>query len=372
MCRAVPAILASLAATAAAVSLPSAAQAQAEVTDIDALYEMLDPGFCMMPPAEISDAELIAATRTEGVPIPIRGEIIAPVGGTLFGSGLFNTDSDSAAVVAAITTMVVTEDEELLGLCVGLVPVGQTDHASGALPLIGPGEVPRDGASYLALSRFIARDEAGHSVTLADVADTQGRVVFEGIEEDILRGSVTLSGTVQEVARFESQDVELTLGFALDPELHTFLRYTPAQPAAQQAPGAPEDAAYEAIEELGIEVPVPQGASLTSDEFFGHEIRGPGVEVMIGDLPPAWDDVEDAIQGMGSRFEGIENVESTTHENGWLFTFEYEVPGHGVTAYAALARLAFNGANILCESMTNEPTVRDTAIEVCLNLRPLD
>ena len=363
---------ASLAVFAAALLAPPQAQADTALLDIEFAYEMLDPGFCMMPPGELADEELIAASRAEGVSIPIRGEMTAPVSAALFGSGQFNTDSDSAAVVATITTMIVTDDEEVMALCVGLVPVGDTDHASGEVPVIGPGTEAPEGAAYLALSRLIDRDETGETFTVADISGGEGRIVFAENGGETLHGRLSLTGTADGAADLDGRRLEATLEFELDPDLDTFLRFSPSQQGTDGGALDLSEASYEVIEELGVQVPVPAGASLSSDDFFGHEIRGPGVDVTIGDLPPGWDDVEDAIQGMKSRFEGMENVESTSHQHGWLFTFEYEVPGHDVTAYAAMARLAFAGSDILCESMTNEPSVRDTAIEICQNLRPLE
>lgn len=58
------------------------------VEDLDFAFDVIDPGFCEMPPAEYSDNDIIEMIRSQADGIPIKGEITGPISGEILAQGI--------------------------------------------------------------------------------------------------------------------------------------------------------------------------------------------------------------------------------------------------------------------------------------------
>jgi hypothetical protein len=126
------------------------------------LFDMIAPGFCSMPPDGMTDAELRALVDTAGEDINARGRIGGAVRGELVGSGAARVDDQG--LVAVLNLLVLPEDGPILGVCIALLPLGETRVTEGEVPLIAPtvawlqGPLP-GGPAYLPVVQLGERAE---------------------------------------------------------------------------------------------------------------------------------------------------------------------------------------------------------------------
>lgn len=207
-----------------ALMLAAPVQALDEAIDPDFVYEMVDIGFCALEPADVTDDQVIGMLRDESMQFPIRGTIASPVSGEILGLGFFNGDDDSDAIMASIFNMIITDENQLMAMCMAIVPIADTADSSGQIALSGPGAEPSNGPAYLAVTRILGRNGVGVTVTVAEVLRGDGIITFTESPGETVEGKLTLVGDIEAQTDLPPGGLEISFDFALEPGLTGFLR----------------------------------------------------------------------------------------------------------------------------------------------------
>lgn len=178
------------------------------------LFEMVDPTLCMMPPAEIADAEILAMIDSDDP------EMAPPITGSwehqderwrVYGQGWFNV-SDSSGLVAASDLILRSDSDELQYLCLVLSPHEETLMVTGEADLVGPEVETLDGDTFMVVGLLGGRDD-GDFVPQAEVLTDTGSVSLERPAADTLEGSLEFGGRLVDMQgqALEGAEVSLTL-----------------------------------------------------------------------------------------------------------------------------------------------------------------
>lgn len=178
------------------------------VEDLDFAFDVIDPGFCEMPPAEYSDNDIIEMISSQADEIPIKGEITGPISGEIYGAGYFKVFVDG--IRASFNTMIIGTDSEIFALCIVLVPVNDSNLTEGTAKLVGPFPDSADGETYIAVSRIFERN-GSELQKIGDLTEGIGSVTFIQPGEDELEGSIELTGRVE--------------GFSADGEIDFLIKF---------------------------------------------------------------------------------------------------------------------------------------------------
>lgn len=208
--------------TALLLAIPAYALDQA--IDPDFVYEMVDIGFCALEPSDVSDEELIAILRGDGMDFPVLGTISSPVSGEILGIGYFNRDGNSDAIMASILNLIISDDNRVMAMCMAIVPIADTAESSGQIALAGPGAEPSGGPAYLAVTRLLGRNDVGETITLAEVLRGEGAINFSKGSRELVEGTLTLVGDIESRTELPPGGLDISFDFALDSGLTGFLR----------------------------------------------------------------------------------------------------------------------------------------------------
>ncbi|MCC5969002.1 MAG: hypothetical protein JJU15_03565 [Pararhodobacter sp.] len=176
---------------------PGMADMTDESLSADFAFELIDPGFCIMPPAEMSDADLRTILSEQADEIPLTGDITAPVEAGLHGNGFFARGSGRNAVAATMHAMIVPKAGTLSALCLAFVPVNGMNTTDGDAPLYGPDSAPDEGDYYMAFARLLSRED-GAEIQLGDLTIGEGQISFSEDMGDVVTGTLALSGEVSD------------------------------------------------------------------------------------------------------------------------------------------------------------------------------
>jgi hypothetical protein len=179
------------------------------VEDLDFAFDVIDPGFCEMPPAEYSDKDIIEMISSQADQIPITGIITGPISGEIYGSGYFKVFVDG--IRASYNTMIISTDSEIFALCIVLAPVNDSNLTEGTAKLVGPFPESAEGETYIAVSRIFERN-GSELQKIGDIIEGTGFVTFIQPVEYELEGSIELTGRVEGV----SADGEIDFLIKLD------------------------------------------------------------------------------------------------------------------------------------------------------------
>lgn len=207
-----------------ALVLAAPAYALDHAIDPDFVYELVDIGFCALEPSDVSDEELIAILRGDGMDFPILGTIASPVTGQILGIGYFNRDANSNAIMASILSMIITDDNRLMAMCMAIVPIADTAESSGQIALAGPGAEPSEGPAYLAVTRMLGRNDVGETITLAEILRGEGAITFSKGSRELVEGTLTLVGDVEAQTDLPPGGLDIRFDFTLESGLTGFLR----------------------------------------------------------------------------------------------------------------------------------------------------
>lgn len=174
-----------------------------EMPGADFAFDLIDPGFCMMPPPEFTDDQLRAVIGEERDEIPVTGEIDSPVAAGLYGDGFFARGAGRNAVASTIHLMVVPEEGQISGLCVALLPVNDMNVTEGHADLHAPDTAPHDGDYYMAFARLITRSDEGELIHLGELGGGEGGIVFAGDDGEIIAGELFLAGDLDSGERLQ-------------------------------------------------------------------------------------------------------------------------------------------------------------------------
>ncbi len=191
----------------------AAAQSDDEINffDPDFVFEMVDPGFCAIPPiSTISDKEIIDMLNSRRNEIPIQGEINGAISGTIFGGGYYKIHDDG--LTASFSNMILTPDHRVLALCMVILPVNDTTLTEGTASLAGPVPEIVTGQTYLAITRISERDESGLK-HLGELNEGSGHITFHTNTEEELTGNLVLDGRVEGISSGHQNDIHLHFYF---------------------------------------------------------------------------------------------------------------------------------------------------------------
>lgn len=184
--------------TAAIIALPlmvGSAGADSEMTDF--AFEIVDPGFCIMPPPEVSDAQLRAMRTEQADELLLTGEIEGPVAAGLYGGGFFARGAGRNAIASSVHAMIIPDEGEIAALCLVLVPVNEMNSTGGDVVLRGPDADPDEGDYYMAFARMKGRDSDGSHV-IADLEAGEGTIDFIADRGEMIEGKLSLSGDLSD------------------------------------------------------------------------------------------------------------------------------------------------------------------------------
>ncbi|MCC5989514.1 MAG: hypothetical protein JJT95_17735 [Pararhodobacter sp.] len=192
--------------------LPMAAGAE-EVPGADFAFELIDPGFCMMPPPDFTDANLRAIVDEQGDDIPVVGEIDVPVGGRLYGDGFFARGAGRNAIAATMHLMAIPEEGRISAVCLALVPVNDMNATEGVANLYGPESAPDEGDYYMVFARVISRTDGGEEIHLGELGSGDGFIEFTSDGGDTITGEFALRGALN-----DSDDLHIDFEFEIHEE----------------------------------------------------------------------------------------------------------------------------------------------------------
>jgi hypothetical protein len=190
-----------------AVALAVPAVADIEAFDPGFVFDVIDPGFCEMPPEEYSDGDIIEMLRA--LDPPVSGELRGPIAGSVLGVGYFKADS---GIVATFSSFILVSDSELKVLCMAIMPVGTTDLESGEARLVGPVPESADEPTYLAVVQIGERD-GERVIPIGNLEGGIGTIHLRQPHSETLEGSLSLSGRIEGVSVDTGTDFVLTLDF---------------------------------------------------------------------------------------------------------------------------------------------------------------
>lgn len=184
------------------------------------VFEVLDPGICGMPPAHLTDAEILPLIDRDGA--PVSGRLTGPIAGDIFADGAFNPDEDG--IVATIAGVMITPEDRVMGVCVAIVPIGETEVAEGTVDLYGPEPSGVSAPAYLAVAQVLERGGNNEEVIVGNLVGGSGTVTFDRDMSESLNGRLEIDGRIDGVS---GADNDMTLALAFDdllPELSNALR----------------------------------------------------------------------------------------------------------------------------------------------------
>lgn len=203
-----PASPALLALALAALPLGATAQAEDEAMSAGFAFDLIDPGFCMMPPAEFDD-DMMRALIAEQGDAPVIGEIDKPAEAMLAGEGYFARGAGRNAVAATLYTFIIPEEGALTALCLALVPVNDMNSTEGEVMLQAPDAAPEEGDFYMAFARLIGRD-GDETINLAELRRGDGGIIFAEDAGEAIMGALFLSGEMD-----DGETLEIGVDFTL-------------------------------------------------------------------------------------------------------------------------------------------------------------
>src|SRR5690554_1944796 len=161
----------------------------------DFLLEMIDPSLCLVPPADMSDAEIIAMLDSDDP------EMAPPVSGTwrqggawqVAGQGNFNHGSNG--LVASTELVLRHGDDRLRFLCLGLARHVDTYMTEGQADLVVALVGDRHDGAFVAEQELITE---------------RGTLSLTRVDKQAMTGSLTLEG------RLEGQAPEAAVTLELD------------------------------------------------------------------------------------------------------------------------------------------------------------
>ena len=186
----------------ALASLGAPAQAEEDAMSAGFAFDLIDPGFCMMPPAEFDDDMMRGLIAEQGDDIPVIGESDEPAEAMLAGEGYFARGAGRNAVAATLYTFIIPEEGALTALCVALIPVNEMNATEGEVMLHSPETAPEEGDYYMAFARLIGRD-GDETINLGELSNADGAIDFAEDQGDIITGSLFLSGEMSEGATLQ-------------------------------------------------------------------------------------------------------------------------------------------------------------------------
>lgn len=201
------------------VILSAQAIDESEFFDPGFVFEMVDPGFCEVPPADVTDADIIAMLNMHFDEIPLRGELTGPISGKVYGGGYYKKFYNG--LVASFNNYIILADDEVLSLCMVVVPVKDTDLTEGTATLVGPAPDSIDGQTFLAIIQIAERDDTGLK-SLGTLVGGTGSITFVVPSEDILRGNLDLTGRIDGISA--DGELDFHLSFEFDDMLENPLR----------------------------------------------------------------------------------------------------------------------------------------------------
>lgn len=169
-----------------------------EMPGADFAFDLIDPGFCMMPPPDFTDANLRAIVAEQGDDIPVIGEIDVPVGGRLYGDGFFARGAGRNAIAATMHLMAIPAEDRISGVCLALVPVNDMNATEGAAKLYGPESAPEEGDYYMVFARVITRSDGGEEIHLGELGEGDGFIEFTSDSGDTITGEFALRGVLND------------------------------------------------------------------------------------------------------------------------------------------------------------------------------
>lgn len=181
-----------------------------ELVDPAFVFDVVDPGFCEMPPGEVSDGQLVAMADDPEFYVPIVGELSGPVAGPVYGSGYFKAFSDG--IVASFVMFVAVSDAEVMGLCLVVLPVGETDLVEGTANLVGPLPESFEDEAYLAVVQLGERD-GSELLPVGEMVGGEGSITLRMPHEETLEGSLSIDGRVEGLSVEGENDFLLRFDF---------------------------------------------------------------------------------------------------------------------------------------------------------------
>ncbi|EWH03415.1 hypothetical protein [Halomonas sp. BC04] len=178
----------------------------------DMLFEIVDPAFCMMPPEEVSDAELIAMLDSDDP------EMAPPITGDwehqgerwrAYGQGWFNV-SDSSGLIATTELILRSDGDELQYACMVLSPHVETAMVEGEAALVGPEVETLDGDTFMVVGLLGGRHDGGLDPQ-AEVFVDAGSVHFEQAAEEALEGRLDFAGRLVDRQGQAGEGAEMSL-----------------------------------------------------------------------------------------------------------------------------------------------------------------
>lgn len=175
----------------------------------DFLLEMIDPSLCLVPPADMSDAEIIAMLDSDDP------EMAPPVSGTwrqggawqVAGQGNFNHGSNG--LVASTELVLRHGDDRLRFLCLGLARHVDTYMTEGQADLVGPEVKAVSGDTFMVVALVGDRHD-GAFVAEQELITERGTLSLTQVDKQAMTGSLTLEG------RLEGQAPEAAVTLELD------------------------------------------------------------------------------------------------------------------------------------------------------------
>ncbi|WP_355660885.1 hypothetical protein [Halomonas salifodinae] len=194
----------------AALVLGGETQASDERPPADFLLEMIDPSLCLVPPADMSDAEIIAMLDSDDA------QMAPPVSGTwrqdgdwqAVGQGNFNTGSNG--LVAGTELVLRSADDRLRFLCLGLARHVDTHMTEGQADLVGPEVATVSGDTFMVVALVGGRD-GDTFVPQDELLTDSGSLSLVRSDDETMSGSLTLTGRLGDEASAETVSLELEL-----------------------------------------------------------------------------------------------------------------------------------------------------------------
>lgn len=176
----------------------------------DFLLEMINPSLCLVPPAQMTDAEIIGMLESDDP------DMAPPVSGTwhqdgawqAVGQGNFNTGSNG--LVASTALILRAADDRLRYLCLGLARHVDTHMTEGQAILVGPEVIDVSGDTFMVVALVGDRDD-GKFVAESELITAQGALSLARIDETSMTGSLTLEGHLEGQASETAVTLELDL-----------------------------------------------------------------------------------------------------------------------------------------------------------------
>jgi hypothetical protein len=190
--------------------------------DPDFVFEVVDPGFCEMPPpSAFPDSDIIDMMNSRRDEIPLQGEITGPLSGTVFGVGYYKIHSDG--LTASFSNMILTPDGRVLSLCMVILPVNDTTLIEGTAVLAGPAPESVDGPTYLAITRISQRDDEAGLIPIGELIGGKGSITFIYPEDGVLEGNLEIDGRIEGISE-NGQQNDINLSFYFEEMIENPLR----------------------------------------------------------------------------------------------------------------------------------------------------